>query len=183
MLNTENNKIDEKELLALAKNGSLAAFEKILFLYEKSIYNYIYRLTRQKQDAEDLTQKTFIKLYKSIKSVDLSKNFKSWLYKIATNTTYDWFRKKKLEAEFLVPEPDKYFETIEADEPYYDIETVELLDQALSRIKPNYRSVILLYYKDGLSYQEVADTLEIPINTVKTHIRRAKAALKNELNI
>jgi RNA polymerase sigma-70 factor (ECF subfamily) len=94
MLYTEVN-INEKELLAQAKGGSLAAFEKILYLYEKPIFNYICRLTRQKEDAEDLTQQTFIKLYKSLKSINLDKSFKSWLYKIATNTTYDWFRKKE----------------------------------------------------------------------------------------
>jgi RNA polymerase sigma-70 factor (ECF subfamily) len=181
MANEIDNKINEKELLYQAKNGSLAAFEKILFLYEKPIYNYVYRLTGRKEDAEDLTQKTFIKLFKSLKTINLDKSFKSWLYKIATNTAYDWFRQRKRETEFLVEEPGQYFETIEADDPYYSVETAELLDQALGEIKTIYRSVILLYYKDGLTYQEVADTLQIPINTVKTHLRRAKLALKNQL--
>lgn len=181
MPNKENS--EEKELLNQARGGSIEAFEKILFLYEKPIYNYIYRLTRQKEDAEDLTQKTFIKLYKILKTINLEKSFKSWLYKIATNTTYDWFRKKKREAEFLVPESDKYFETIDADEAYYDVVEVGLLDKALAEIKPIFRSVILLYYKDGLTYQEIADTLQIPINTVKTHLRRAKEELKNKLTI
>lgn len=174
---------NEKKLLIEAKGGSIEAFEKILFFYEKPIYNYIYRLVKQKQDAEDLTQATFIKLYKSLKSINLDKNFKSWLYKIATNTTYDWFRKKKREAEMLVTEPDEYFETLEPDEAYYSTEDIQALDNALDKLKPIHKSVLLLFYKESLQYQEIAEALNLPINTVKTHIYRAKESLRHNLKI
>ena len=174
-------KINEVELLILAKNGDLEAFEKILYTYEKPIFNYLYRLVRQKQDAEDLTQAAFIKLYKSLKFIDPDKNFKSWLYKIATNTAYDWFRKKKRQAELLVPEAEEYLETNQAEEAYYEVETAFELEQALDQIKPVYKSVLLLYYKEELSYQEIADSLGLPINTVKTYIRRGKQILKIKL--
>lgn len=130
-----------------------------------------------------MTQKTFIKLYKSLKSINLDKNFKSWLYKIATNTAYDWFRKKKREAELLITEPDKYFETLEPVEPYYNVEDIQLLDNALDKLKPIHKSVLLLFYKESLQYQEIAEALNIPLNTVKTHIYRAKESLKNNLKI
>lgn len=179
----EQNLINEKELLILAKNENLEAFEKIIFLYEKPIYNYIYRLTGRREDAEDLTQKTFIKLYKSLKTINLDKNFKSWLYKIATNTAYDWFRKKKREVELLITEPEKYFETLEPEDTYYNIETGQELENALNKLKPIYKSVLLLFYKESLQYQEIAEALNIPLNTVKTHLYRAKEALKKELLI
>lgn len=179
----EQNLISEKELLILAKNKNLEAFEKILFLYDKSIYNYLYRLTGRKEDAEDLTQKTFIKLYKSLKSINLDKNFKAWLYRIATNTAYDWFRKKKREAELLITEPDKYFETLEPEDAYYNVETSQELESALNKLKPIHKSVLLLFYKESLQYQEIAEALNIPLNTVKTHLYRAKEALKKELLI
>lgn len=173
---------EEKYLLNLAKSGDIEAFEKILFLYEKPIYNYIYRLTGQKQDAEDLTQKTFIKLYKSLKTINLDKNFKSWLYKIATNTVYDWFRKKKREAELLISDQEEYFETLEQEDAYYNLETNRELETALNELKPIYKSVLLLFYKESLPYQEIAQALNLPLNTVKTYLYRAKQALKKELN-
>jgi RNA polymerase sigma-70 factor, ECF subfamily len=180
---TTDNLSKEKGLLILAKNGDLAAFEKILSQYEKAIFNHLYRLVGRREDAEDLTQKTFIKLYRSIKTIDLEKNFKAWLYKIATNTAYDWLRIKKREATFLSDDIENCAETIDAEDTYYSIERLEDLERALNKIKPAYKSILLLCYKDCLAYQEIAEVLNIPINTVKTHIYRAKQALKNELKI
>lgn len=175
--------MNEKELLNQAKTGNPEAFEKLLFIYEKPIYNYLYRLTGRREDAEDLTQKTFIKLYKSLHLINPDKSFKSWLYKIAANTAYDWFRKKKRLREIALPEDNCLNETIEPDPAYYRIEAGYDLGKALSAIKPAYKSILLLYYKDCLSYEEIADSLSLPVNTVKTHLRRAKQELKNELMI
>jgi len=176
------NQNEEARLINLAKNGDLVAFEKILFIYEKPIYNYIRRLVKQTEDAEDLTQKTFIKLFQSSKSADAEKKFKSWIYKIATNTVYDWFRKRKRSAEVLMENYDIRAETIADDEAYYNIDSLIDLENALAKIKPAYKSILLLYYKNGLKYQEIAEILNLPLNTVKTHLRRAKLALKNELS-
>lgn len=175
------NSGDEAEIVKLAKHGDLAAFEKLLFCYEKSIYNYILRLVKQKEDAEDLTQKTFIKLYQSIKTADPDKKFKAWVYKIATNTVYDWFRKRKRSAEVLMENYDIAAETIPTDESYYKIDSMIDLENALDQIKPCYKSILMLYYQDGLEYLEIADILNLPVNTVKTHLRRAKLALKDKL--
>lgn len=173
----QHNEID---ILLRAKKGDLHAFERILFIYEKPIFNYILHLVKHREDAEDLTQKTFLKLYKSIKSVDTEKSFKSWVYKIATNTTYDWFRQKKRDLSYLT-EDVNYFETNEEEPAYYNIDSTIELEEALCKIKPIYKTVLLLYYKDGLEYSEIADALDVPINTVKTYMRRAKISLKNEL--
>src|SRR3989339_987602 len=86
---------EKKEIIIAAKKGDMRAFEKILYIYEKRIYSHLYRIVGQKEDAEDLTQTTFLKLYKNIKSINLDKNFNAWVYKIATNTAYDWLRKKR----------------------------------------------------------------------------------------
>lgn len=166
-----------------AKNGDIDAFEKILTLYEKQIFSYLYRIINQKEDAEDLTQITFLKLYKNIKSIDTDKNFNAWVYKIATNSAYDWLRKKRSHPELFI-EDTNTIETIE-DENAYDIvegiESKEAIKEALNKIKPIYKSILLLFYHDELSYQEISWVLSIPLNTVKSHLYRAKKALKNEL--
>ena len=89
----------DKKTLERLKKGQTKAFEEILSFYEKAIFNHLYRLSQNRDDAADLTQETFIKLYKNRKSVDLDKKFSSWLYKIATNCFYDWLRKKKRKPE------------------------------------------------------------------------------------
>ncbi len=180
------DKDQEKELVEAAKGGNLEAFEQILFAYEKPIYSYVYRLVRQKEDAQDLTQETFVKLYKHIDSVDSEKNFRAWVYKIATNTVYDWLRKKQKRQElFIIDDPDVQFETVDVETPYQDMQRVERakdVETALQKVRPVYRAVLLLFYWQGFGYTEIANVLSLPLNTVKTYLYRAKHALKEELS-
>ncbi|MCX6702555.1 MAG: RNA polymerase sigma factor [Candidatus Wolfebacteria bacterium] len=176
---------DEKEVIAAAKKGDLRAFEQLLFLYEKRIYAHIYGFVNQKYDAEDLTQETFVKLYKNIGNIDTEKSFKGWLYKIATNTVYDWLRRKKsapmiLELNEEIAELEE-LETIEDNNPYDRAEKKKLVDDALREVKPAHKKILHLFYREDLGYKEIAKALNIPINTVKTNLRRAKAALKKIL--
>jgi len=174
--------IDQK-ILERAKSGNIKAFEDILSVYEKPIFNYIRRWANRRQDAEDLTQDVFIRVYKSLKSIDLQKSFKAWLYKIATNVVYDWLRKKQGKIElFTIDDGIHDFETIESDSSYINIESAKDLEAALEKIKPVYKNVLLLFYHDDLSYQEIADALNLPINTVKVCLYRAKKSLKAKLN-
>jgi RNA polymerase sigma-70 factor (ECF subfamily) len=162
----------------------LRAFEVLLSLYEKQIFSYVLRLVRHREDAEDLTQTTFIKCHRSIAQVDPEKNVRAWVYRIATNVVHDWWRSRKHEPAWFDPAEDDGIavETNEAADTYYSVEKRHDLDIALSALKPMHRTVLLLYYQQGLSYQEIAESLTVPINTVKTHISRAKQALKKELH-
>lgn len=181
---TEKLNLEEEQKLILSlRDGDLAAFEQTLFLYEKQIFNHIYRLVGQEQDAQDLLQETFIKVYRNRSRIDINKSFKGWLYKIATNTTYDWFRKKShYQGQISLDEIDEEkLETIDAQSPYYQIEASNDIADALAGVKPAYRNILLLFYRDGFSYEEIADILEIPLNTVKTHLFRAKKQLKEKL--
>lgn len=173
------------ELLASAKKGNLASFEQLLILFEAPIYNYIYRQVTHKQVAEDLTQETFIKLFKNLKKIKPEENFKSWVYTIATNTVYDYFRKKHYVKElFIIDDPESSFETMDPQSAYTIVEQIgaqQDLDKALEKLKPEYRTVLLLFYRQDLSYETIANILRVPLNTVKTYLFRAKKALKEEL--
>jgi len=124
-----------------------------------------------------------IKLFKNIKNYDETKNFKAWLYKIATNTVYDYLRRKQKNNEFLILDEISELETNGQDHTYVLVgeEYGADLENALDKIEPHYKTTILLYYQQGFNYQEIAEILNIPINTVKTHLFRAKQALKKEL--
>ncbi len=170
-------------LLVLVKAGDLAAFNSIITAWQKLIFNHIYRLTGSESDAADLTQETFLKVYKKRNLIDPTRNFKTWLYKVATNTTYDWFDKNKRRRDIPLPTDDES-ETIGPQLPYYRVDKATSIDLelALAKIKPQYRSVIFLYYQQGFTYEEIAEIMKIPLGTVKTLLYRAKQALAKELS-
>ncbi len=168
-----------KDILIRAKAGDINAFEYILSFYEKAIFNYCLHVTKNLEEAKDVTQETFIKVYKNRKSIDTEKNIKTWIFTIATNTAYDLFRSKKRKKEISLDKEDETISTLKA---YYPEEGLTSdVEKALSKINPEYKKVLILFYQQGFSYQEIADILSIPINTVKTHISRGKEQLKEKL--
>jgi RNA polymerase sigma-70 factor (ECF subfamily) len=171
----------DRELFFSAQGGNMDAFEKIILFYEKGLFNYILRLTTNAHDAEDLTQETFLKIFNSIKGYDPDRPFKTWAYTIATRTVYDWFRRKKVRKELFVLDEEGADETFGDLSAYKDIETLKDLEFALKGLKPAYKSILLLHYREGFSYEEIAETFNIPLNTVKTNLRRAKLQLKKLL--
>lgn len=173
---------EERELAKRLRAGDLSAFEKLISIHENKIFNYLYRLVGDEADAEDLTQEVFIKLYKYKSQIDPEKNLKSWLYTVATNTANDWFRARKDYSSYsLYSEEGSSIETIPSHPTYYYIERAVDIAAALDKLNPVYKTAILLFYKEGLNYTEISEVLRVPLNTVKTYLRRAKEALKQEL--
>jgi len=172
----------EKEIFLAAKRGDIPAFEKIVLSHERALFNYILRLSGSTHDAEDLLQETLLKIYNSIKTYDTKRPFKTWAYTIATRSVYDFWRKKKVRKELLTLDEDGADETFEDPDAYNKMERLGDLEMALKKIKPAYQSVLLLYYQEGFSYEEISSMLGIPLNTIKTNLRRAKLELKKILS-
>jgi RNA polymerase sigma-70 factor (ECF subfamily) len=171
----------DKNILIRARAGDLKAFEYILSFYEKTIYNYCLRILKNSPNAKDATQETFIKVYTHRKTIDPEKNIKTWIFTIATNTVYDFLRGKKRKNEISLNEE---FETNSNFETYYSKKEEGLvsdMDKALKQINPEYKQALLLFYQQGFEYKEIAEILEMPLNTVKTHISRGKEQLKEIL--
>jgi RNA polymerase sigma-70 factor (ECF subfamily) len=169
----------DKNTIILAKNGDISAFEEIVSFYEKMIFNYLWRVVKNKEDAKDITQNTFVKVFTHRKSIDVEKNLKTWIFTIATNTAYDFMRWKQRKNETSL---EDNLETIEGLESYNVGEgIVSDVERALEEIDVNYKKTLLLFYQQGFEYKEIADILGIPINTVKTHISRGKEQLKEKL--
>ncbi len=171
----------DKNILIQAKAGDVVAFEYLLSFYEKAVYNYCLRILKNSSNAKDVTQDTFIKIYNKCKLIDPEKNIKTWIFTIATNTAYDFLRSKKRKNEITLDENN---ETILSLHSYYPQEQEGLvsdIDKALEQINPEYKKVLLLFYQQGFQYQEIAEILEIPINTIKTHISRGREQLKDKL--
>lgn len=177
----------ETQLLELAKAGDLTSFEELVSLYEKKVYNYCYRMTNNKEDAEDLTQEVFIKVYKSLGLFKGNSQFSTWIYRIAHNICIDKYRKNKAVVISISPdrekEDDRGLELPSADlspeEKIIAKERQQILQKCINELKPEYRSVIILRDLQHYSYEEISDILKLPLGTVKSHISRARSALRD----
>jgi RNA polymerase sigma-70 factor, ECF subfamily len=178
-----DNKIIDDSL-----SGDEKAFAEIVKIYLKAIYNFVFRLTGDRDAAEDLTQETFVKAWKKLKSFDQSKSFKTWLFTIAKNTTFDWLKKKKEIpfSNFADEEGESWLENV-ADENILPDEILERSDLAdelekiLEKIPPHYRVILLLHYKEDFSLHEIAEILDEPYNTIKSRHQRGLIKLKKAL--
>lgn len=183
--------LSDKEIVEKYLAGDVEAFALLIQKYEAGLYRYCLRFTGNSQDAQDMAQQTFIKVFENIEKIDLDRELKSWIYTVATNLCRSLYRKKR-EVNFSDLEgPDSedegstenYFEDNNVDVSG-DVEQRELkekVSKALEKLPEKYRVVLNLYYIEEFSYEEMAEMLEIPLNTVRTHLRRAKEKISIEL--
>lgn len=177
---------EEARLIEDAKAGSLTAFEELISSYEKKIYNYCLRMTNSHEDAEDLTQEVFVRVHRNLKKFRGNSRFSTWIYRIAHNLCIDRYRKSKVATVSLFQPkgPDDEREVdFDADNPSPEEEVMRMelkkyLKESISRLKPQYRSVIVLRDIQQHTYEEIAEILRLPLGTVKSHISRARAALR-----
>ena len=184
----------DQEIVALAREGREAAYRELIRRYERPIFSLILRMVRDRQLAEDLAQETFIKALKAIGSYRPEFKFSSWIFKIANNAAIDHLRRRGLDTLSIDGAPHATSaEDIEAtalqigdrgESPLAELEARELgtaIERAIGRLRPEYRSCIMLRHVEGLAYEEIATLLELPLGTVKTYIHRARHELRDML--
>ncbi len=177
----------DEELIAAYLAGEETAFGELTNRHLRGVYSFALRLVGDASAAEDISQETFLKAWKSLKKYDVhSSKFKTWLLRIARNTAIDYLRKKKhvpLSAFENEAGSNVLAETI-ADTEELAPQMLERLDDArelhatLEELNPKHREILLLYYTNDCTFEEIAAMLGEPTNTVKSRHRRALAALK-----
>lgn len=180
----------DSELIRKAKQGDTKAYDELLSKYKGSVYNLVFRMVRDKQEAEDLTQEAFIKAFKSLVSFNEDYAFSTWLYKIATNNCIDFFRKRKLQT-YSLDKPIKYKDSeIQQELPDPDLnpekrilarERTQIIQEAINTLPEKYHTAIVLRHQEEKSYEEIAQILELPLGTVKARIFRAREMLNKAL--
>ena len=184
----------DQEIVALARAGEEAAYRELVRRYERPLFSLLYRMVRDRELAEDLAQETFVKALNAIESYRPEFKFSSWIFKIANNAAIDHLRRRELDTLSLEGSP--HAETPEAVEatalqigdrqesPLDEVEARELggeIEAAIAKLRPEYRSCILLRHVEGRAYEEIAEILGLPLGTVKTYIHRARNELRREL--
>lgn len=184
--------MDEFRLLELAKRGDTSAFEQLIRAYEKKVYAIAFRMLGNPQDAEDLAQEAFVRLYSSLKGFHGECALSTWIYRIITNLCIDELRRSRKEpALYSVDAPVQgtggEMERQVPDRspgPEEVVERAELQEavrEGILSLSPEHRAMIVLRDVNGLSYEEIGETLGLNVGTVKSRLWRARQELTRRL--
>ncbi len=178
---------DDNRLIADCLAGDTKAFGELVRRHQDRLYNTVFRLVENAEDALDVVQESFINAYQSLDSFKGDAQFFTWLYRIAVNTAISLKRKKRV----LLRIPDlqgqisiEPIDPSEASRPGYALEQAEeeqKLHRALERLSPEHRVVLVMKELEGQKYEDMAETLGVPIGTIRSRLHRARLELRELL--
>ena len=185
----EREQLDDRALVARIIGGDRDRFTELVKRYEKRVINYVYRITHRYEEAHDLAQEIFVKVYLALDRYDPKYQFSTWVFRIAQNASIDALRKKGIaEVPLARPADDEGVREREfADggvSPYRALKNKQLgaaIDDAVRKLPPDYRELIQLRHFAELSYEEIATMKKLPLGTVKNKLFRARQALRDLL--
>jgi RNA polymerase sigma-70 factor, ECF subfamily len=182
---------DDAALIRRCQRGDVEAMNELIQAYQKHVFNLAFRLSGNYDDAQDIAQEAFIRVFNSINSFRGEANFSTWIYRIVTNVFLDERKKQRVRDhgsldEYLELEDSSVARQIEDPSPGPEAsveqrERNEVVGQAVLALPENQRVMIALYHFQGRSYEEIADIMQLPIGTVKSRLNRARLALKEKL--
>jgi len=188
--NASESSLEDDVLVKRAKGGDESAYKKLVNKYERALYFHILKMIKDREQVEDLVQETFVKAFDNLNTYSTNYAFSTWLYRIATNHTIDYLRKKKLKT-LSIDEPMKTKdgememqlpdESAKTDRSIIRKQRQKIVRNAIANLPEKYRKVIEMRHMEEKSYQEIADVLDLPLGTVKAHIFRARELLYKAL--
>lgn len=184
--------VTDEELVRSSVAGDTKAFTELLKRYQDSVYSLLYNLSQKAELADDLTQQTLIKVWKSLPQFEQRSSFSTWVYRIAHNVFYDFKRKRQPEAEDIDSETfvhsaiDTGKSTVASemapDEALMKKERLQMFKKALARLSPEHSSVLILKEVNGLSYKEIAEVSGCSTGTVMSRLHYARQNLRSFLH-
>ncbi len=179
---------DDRRLIAASVKGDTAAFGELVRRYQDRLYNTIYRLLDNADDAQDVVQDAFVSAYQSLEGFKGDSQFFTWLYRIAVNTAISHKRRQRLTLSIDAGrnggarvEP---LDTSDASRPGHALERAEeerRVQQALNRLSAEHRAVLIMKDMEGQKYEAMAAILGVPIGTIRSRLHRARIELREEL--
>jgi RNA polymerase sigma-70 factor (ECF subfamily) len=185
-----SNESTDKELVKRVQKGDKGAFDLLVLKYEQKIINLVMRYVRDPEQALDITQEAFIKAYRALPRFRGDSAFYTWLYRIAVNTAKNYLaaqRRRPTDIELDLQDPEQYglhAKLKETDTPEgvtLSKELQETLERAIESLPDDLRTAIILRELDGMSYEEIAQTMDCPVGTVRSRIFRARDAIAKKV--
>ena len=182
--------LDDAEIVRRCREGDEKAYRELVARYQRQVYSLALRMVRQAQDAEDLTQETFVRMFRAIDRYDPTRPFGAWLFTIASRLAIDHIRRGKVKTISLQwreagSDEERTLDvedtTLRPDELAAHAEEEQRTQDLIDLLPPHYRIVVVLRHQQDLSYEEIAEMLNLPLGTVKARIHRARALLKRHL--
>jgi len=182
--------LPDEELVEHIKKGDDKAFQQLMERYLKHIFNFIRQYVRTEEDSEDVTQDTFFKTWKYMRRFKQGMKFKPWLFTIARNTALDHIKKKKAvtfsDMNNNDDESPQFEDTVADIEPlpselFAQVELADEMKDVLSVLHPDHQAVLTMHYQQEMTFEEIAEIMDKPMNTVKSWHRRSLSKVKDKL--
>lgn len=181
----EENKLkkaEDYELVKQAVSGDQCAFAELLNRYKNLVYSVVLRMVNNTEEANDLAQEIFVKLYRNLDKYQPEYKFSTWLIRISTNHVIDYRRKRKQETISIEEIPYELISNNTPEKEYIQKEERKRLEYAIQALPDLYKIPIVLYHQQGLRYQEIADIIGEPLSKVKNRIFRGRKMLRENLD-
>jgi RNA polymerase sigma-70 factor (ECF subfamily) len=185
---TKTVSTDDQRLIAECLQGDTLAFGELIRRYQDRLFNLVYRLLGSVEDAQDVVQDTFLNAYKSLQTFKGDAEFFTWLYRIAWNTAVSLKRKQRLAMSLHAGRSGQGgidpLDVSEGNQPGHALERAEQdqrIQQALDRLSPEHRAVLVLKEMEGQKYETIADILQLPVGTIRSRLHRARIELREIL--
>ncbi len=168
--------VEDRDLIAKARKGNVEAYNLLISRWDKRIYNYLFRLVKDREDAMDLSQDVFLKAYQNLAKLEEPSRFGPWLYRIAHNEAYSLLRKNRPETE-MVEEWAEYAPS----RRMLPVEVSLAVERAMARLTEDQREAVVLKIYEGFKFEEMAEILACPVSTIKSRLYAALDLLKDTL--
>lgn len=183
---------DDSLLIERAKAGDVKAFDLLVRRYERQIFNFALKLTGNREEASDVVQEAFVRVFRFMESFRSESSFSTWIYRVLVNAFLDMKKKRRIDDKTLYleehrgPEGQILAKEIEdtgptPEEAAIERERGEAVLEAILSLPDYQRAMILMFHSEGMSYEEIAEVTQLPLGTVKSRMNRARLALKEKL--
>lgn len=183
---------EEEKIVKQMKNGNYKNYDKIVNSYKNRVFGMAYKFTGDYDESQDLAQEVFLKIYRQIKNFREESKLSTWIYRISVNTCLDWKKKKEkiksINFSSMVNEENKdqtidlKDESMSPDQLILQDESQKLIHKLIYELSDKYKTVLVMYHFNEMSYQEISKALDIPERTVETRLYRARRMLKEKIS-
>jgi RNA polymerase sigma-70 factor (ECF subfamily) len=173
----------DEDLMKRCREGDMSAFELIVLRYKDAIFNFIYHFLADYHRAQDISQETFLRVFRNADRYKSRNSFKSWIYRIAANLCKNELRDRSRHKELLLDDPAVYTESryTSPDKAYEDEEVQRLVKEAVNSLPEDQRMAIVMREYQDMTYEEIASALNCSLGAVKSKIYRARQNIKRML--